>query len=129
MWVHLKISGNWNEKFILKMYDEEQDSGFDTLKYFLKKNGLPENWKITTQGGKMDIKQLILSKNLSDIPILCHIDQGLGKNGHCVVIADSDEKNLKIHDPGVGANDVTAVSYEEFSKNWTGSFFWIEKIN
>jgi ABC-type bacteriocin/lantibiotic exporter with double-glycine peptidase domain len=123
-----KISGDWNEPFIYKMYkSQHQLSGFDTLKLFLENNGLPSDWNTKIVGKPINFKQFLVEKNALNIPVLCPINQGPGNNAHCVVIAESDEKNLVIYDPHPSMQDKHTESYEGFQPNWAGSFFWFEK--
>lgn len=125
---HLQIPGNWTEMNILNMYNNPQGSGFDTLKIFLEQNGLPIEWGIQLADNKVEFKTFIIDKNLSNIPLLCPVNQGPNNNAHCVVVADSNENNLIIYDPASTMPNSRIENYESFFPKWAGSFLWFEKV-
>lgn len=122
-----QIRGLWIEACILNMYLHPQGSGFDTLKSFLERIGLPDGWRVQIVGSDIDFKAFVLQKNSAGIPLLCPINQGEGNSAHCVVLAESDDNNLRIYDPAQGVADTRTESYDTFRLRWAGSFLWFEK--
>lgn len=120
--------GDWSEHTIYNMYKMYNGSGFDILKQYLENNVLSDEWAVSIAGKDANLREFIFEKNSSNIPLLCHINQGSGVDGHCVVIADSNENNIYIHDPSPNVTHIKTIKYEEFEKSWDGSFIWFEKI-
>lgn len=122
---HLGIEGDWSEQNILQMYNDENKSGFETLKNFLESYDELKGWKIIISGIDQDFHNIIIKLNKENIPILCH-----KKPSHCIIIADSDSENVKIFNPHPSANTLILNNedFKEYAKN-LGSILYIIKEN